>query len=314
MTPTILVVGATGNTGQNVIRTLPGLLKGTALESHRILAITRDAKSSVSQTLAKTPNVELVEKDWTTIDTAWLQSQNVTRAFIASHNMPTQFSDESILLVAMLYAGVEYVVRISTTHEVVSAATKVFYARTHWAIETMLSSPEFSAMQWTSLQPNVFINAFLDGPAQWVRDFKASGEQKPLEIILGKEDAVAILDPNDVGGVAAKLLAAGDTNTHNGKKYIIRGPENISGQDILDLVERYAGSKVESVKWRDTSMIDNLTEKGYPKIAAQSILATLEPAWEGKCRTDGVPTSEEVMGLWEPKGKVEDGFREMVEE
>ena len=109
MSPTILVIGATGNTGKNVICNLPYLIKSKN-ENYRILGLTRSLNNPVSQDLVKLPHVEMQEKDWTTIDSNWLKEQGVVRVFIASHNMPHQFMDESTLHIALLDAGVEYVV------------------------------------------------------------------------------------------------------------------------------------------------------------------------------------------------------------
>ncbi|KAK6222272.1 hypothetical protein LQW54_000972 [Pestalotiopsis sp. IQ-011] len=72
MDATILVIGATGNTGKNVLRTLPGL-PATAGLQYRILGLTRSTSHPVSQELAQLPGVEMVEKDWTQIDSAWLK-------------------------------------------------------------------------------------------------------------------------------------------------------------------------------------------------------------------------------------------------
>ncbi|KAF5855753.1 hypothetical protein ETB97_008471 [Aspergillus alliaceus] len=65
MAPTIVVIGATGNTGKSV-------------------------------NLATLPQVEM-QKDWATIDAAWLRSQEVGRVYIAPHNLPHQFVEESAL-------------------------------------------------------------------------------------------------------------------------------------------------------------------------------------------------------------------------
>ncbi|KAH5573109.1 hypothetical protein HBI24_202210 [Parastagonospora nodorum] len=314
MTPTILIVGATGNTGVNTVHTLSTLLNSPShpLSNHRILALARSTKTPTSTALSNLPSVEVVEKDWTTITTSWLTSQHVTRAFVASHNLPSHFSDESSLLVALLHASVQYVVRISTTPEVVSAASKVYYARAHWALETMLADADFKNMAWTSLQPNVFVGPYLGGPAAWVREYKNTGVQGKLGIILGEDDSVAILDAGDVGAIAGNLLALRDVEEHNGKRYVIRGPENVSGKDVLEWVEEAAGTKVEEVVWRDTSMIKGLGEKGYPENVIESIMCTCEPAWAGLCRTDVVPTSEEVVRLRAPRGSAEEGFLALV--
>jgi hypothetical protein len=130
---------------------------------------------------------------------------------------------------------------------------------------------------------------------------------------MGKHDSGAILDANDVGAIGAVLLLHGDTSPHHGKKFIILGREHISGLDILGLVEKHAGVKVQEVKWRDTSMITSLGEKGYPENVIQSIMCTCEPAWKGLCRTDVVPTSEEVVRMKKPEGKIWGPFADMLQ-
>lgn len=72
----------------------------------------------------------------------------------------------------MLHAGVKYVVKISTMEEFVGPANTVYYGRAHWAIEHMLSQPDFEPLQWTSLRPNVFTGAYLTLAIQWVKDYK----------------------------------------------------------------------------------------------------------------------------------------------
>jgi uncharacterized protein YbjT (DUF2867 family) len=130
MTLSILMVGATGNTGRNVVRTLPNLLKAT-IGSHRVLALTRDVKSSAPQDLAKITRVELIEKYLTEIDAAWLKAHGAIRAFVADHILPSQFMDESALYVAMLQAGIKPVVKICTVEEFVGPANTVYYGRAH---------------------------------------------------------------------------------------------------------------------------------------------------------------------------------------
>jgi uncharacterized protein YbjT (DUF2867 family) len=115
MPPTILVVGATGNTGRSVIRTLPELLQSSkTLTNHRILGLTRSLQNPTAKALAALPHVEFAEKDWTNIDAAWLSEQGVERVYIAPHNQPNQFTEESGFYLALLEAGVKYVVKVST--------------------------------------------------------------------------------------------------------------------------------------------------------------------------------------------------------
>lgn len=90
------MVGATGNTGQAVTRTLPKLLgSSSTLSGSRIIALTRSSSSPVAQELAKLPGVALIEQNWVDITADWLREHHIARAFIVSHNEPNQFAEES---------------------------------------------------------------------------------------------------------------------------------------------------------------------------------------------------------------------------
>lgn len=311
MTPSILVVGATGNTGRNVVRSLPNLVK-TTIGEHRIIALTRDAKSAISQEFAKIPQVEVIEKHWDTIDAEWLREHCVVRAFVASHNFAHQYTDESSLYVAMLQAGVKYVVRISTTNDAVSAANTVYYGRTHWAIEHTLDQPEYDSMLWTSLQANPFAPTVLVSILQWFQDYKTTGKQGPLKLNIGEADKVAVIDPDDVGHIAATLLATVDPKVHNKARYIIRGPEDNTGKDLVDLVEKYAGVKVEEVRFRDKSFTDNYTQWGYAERHIPSLTTALYPIWASKLSIANSPTAKEILDIAPPTTRLEDSLRAML--
>lgn len=115
MAPSILIVGATGNTGRSVVETLPKLLQDTKLSSYRILALTRSKDSAAAKKLSEISSVEVIEKNWTEINDDWLRQHEVERLFIASHNNISHFAEESQFHYFALQAGVKYAVRISTT-------------------------------------------------------------------------------------------------------------------------------------------------------------------------------------------------------
>ena len=93
----------------------------------------------VAQHLSKLPDVAVLEQNWVETAADWLREHKVARAFIASHNAPNQFAEESTFYLAALGAGVQYVVGISTTDANVRPDCDAYYPRTHWAIEAMLA-------------------------------------------------------------------------------------------------------------------------------------------------------------------------------
>jgi uncharacterized protein YbjT (DUF2867 family) len=304
MSPAILIVGATGNTGRSVTKTLSKLLQGNNSSEYRLIALTRSSKSSAAQQLATLPGVEVVEQNWVDITSDWLSEHKVVRAYIASHYDPNHFAEESTFHVAALNAGVKYVVRISTTAANARPDSKAYYARAHWAIEALLSSPEFDKMQFTSLQPNTFTTALLAGAANFIEHYRQTGEQVVLRLIAAKDVPLAPIDPDDVGVFAAHLLFQEDPTVHNKARYVLNGPESITGQQIVDLVGQRIGTQVKNVSYKDTSFLDWLYEHKYAathqsKNVIFSIHHALETAWDGS-RT-AFTTSKEVLQLAAPK-------------
>ncbi|KAI0403409.1 hypothetical protein F4802DRAFT_296991 [Xylaria palmicola] len=300
MAPTILIAGATGNTGRTVVETLSKLREtSNVLSGHRIVALTRSSKGAAAQALAKLPGVEVVEQNWIEITPDWLRSNEVVRAFIASQPQASQFTEETSFHIAALEAGVKYVVRISTTAPNVRPDAVPFYARTHWAIETLLSTPEFERLQWTSLQPNSFTNVYLESAAALIKGYRKTGKQDTLRIFSSKDAPVAIIDPYDVGVFAATLLAQEDTTPHNKARYVLNGPEDLTGDQLVKLVEQHIGTKVENVSFEDSSFVDYLAGiMPDPRNITMTIKKSSEPLIKGLCSVSS--TSKEVLELAPP--------------
>ncbi|KAK5110340.1 hypothetical protein LTR62_006048 [Meristemomyces frigidus] len=299
--PTILIVGATGNTGFPLTTYLPSLLPRTnTLRHYRILALTRNQASPSAQELAKLPGVETAEHNWTELDDTWLRSQNVKRIFIASHNEPSQFAEEGQFLGNALRAGVGYVVRISTTAANVKPDHPAYYPRTHWAIEQMLDQPEFEAMKWTSLQPNIFFNFVLPGAVEVIKEFKKTGKQIPLALMIAEDVPVGLIDPGDVGILAAHLLAQDDVAEYNRARLVLNGPGDVTGAQVAEMVEERIGAKIEKVTYRDVGFVERMAEQvPQAKNLIRSVRFAPVTAWEGLCKAE--TTSKEVLGLAAPR-------------
>ncbi|KAJ3537314.1 hypothetical protein NM208_g6364 [Fusarium decemcellulare] len=314
MPPTILVAGATGNTGRGVVETLTKLLKSDEnfLSGYRILALTRSLNGAAAKKLAQLPGVEVAEQNWVEITAEWLRQNNVVRAFIASHNQPNQFAEESTFHLAALQAGVEYVVRISTMAPNVRPDCPAYYPRTHWAIEAVLGSPEFQRMHWTSLQANLFSAFHLASAAELVKKYRETGKQGPLRLLASEDAPIAVIDSDEVGAIAAHLLVQKDTAIHNRAKYVLNGPQDITGSQIVKMVEDHIGTKVEDVHYKDMSFVEQMAAASQEsRNVIMSTKRAVETAWDGKCTA--AATSQEVLDLAPPKRTPEEVFKTMLE-
>jgi hypothetical protein len=168
----------------------------------------------------------------------------VVRIFVASYNKPNQFAEEGQFLVNALRAGVKYVVRNSTTAANIRPDIPVYYPRTYWAIEMLLGQPEFKALHWTSLQPNLFTTMGLNATAEFIKEFKKTGKQGPLSMMMDASTPAGLINPYDVGVIAAHLLAQEDTNPHNNANYVLNGPEDVTGEQVFKMANQYIGEPV----------------------------------------------------------------------
>lgn len=194
----------------------------------------------------------------------------------------------------------KYVVRISTTAANVHPDFPAYYPRQHWAIEAMLSSPEFEKLQWTSLQPNIFTTMALAPAVEFIKQYRRDGKQSTLRLIADRDAPVGCVHPDEVGRFAAALLSQEDYSVHNKAKYVLNGPEDITGKQIVKLVEQSIGTPVEDVKFRDMTFIDTWAASVKEnKSLILSIKHAAVTAWNGECST--ATTSKEVKELAAPQ-------------
>ena len=115
--------------------------------------------------------------------------------------------------------------------------------------------------------------------------------------MMAKDALVASNDPGEVGAFAARLLALDDLCSYNQAKYTLNGPENITREQYVRLIERHIGTELDSVVYQDVSFVDGLVANGFGgvgqfKTVMASIRYRLMTMWEGSC--NAATTSEEV--------------------
>ena len=299
----ILVVGATGNTGSSVVKHLSQLISSSN-QSHKIIALTRDTNSVAARELAQLKHVEIQEKNWLTIDDRWLIEAKVSRVYLASHNLPTQFVDESKFLVACKAAKIEYLVKLSTDIHWVKPDSPVYYGRAHWAIENLLEQNEFRQLNWTSLRANFFINTIVLPSILWL---KKNNTNDPMPVLLDEEAPTAFIDPKDVGEAAAKLLSLDDPSPHFKKKYNLSGPEDVTGKDVVSILEQITHRKIKSDYKNLNVFQDMIKQGGYPESVWESLNSGVRGnLWTGLSQLANTPTSPEMLALAPPHSTVKE--------
>ena len=241
----ILVFGATGHIGGELISILSS-------EGVPTVAVTR------------APGRERVLPGirWTKADLAEPASiegllAGVKTMFLLTGNGPDLAALQITAIRAAAKAGVQYVVKLSALGA--SDHSKSPIGRAHYEAEQELIA---SGMRWVILRPHVFMQNLFDQTPSIVREgriFAASGDGK-----------VPFVDTRDIAAVAAATLTH---SGHDGKKYVITGPEALSYFDVARILSGAVGRPITYVALSLEEARERMVRAGEAPWAIEGLLA-----------------------------------------
>jgi uncharacterized protein YbjT (DUF2867 family) len=216
----VLVTGATGNVGTQVVRELQ--TRGVSVR-----AFVRDPKAAA----AKLGDVELTVGDFGDPDALRRALVGVDQVFLTAADGPHKVAHETALIDAAADAGIGRIVKLSAIGARVGSPIPAF--GWHGAIEAHL---ERSNVPFVVLQPSFFMTNLL----------MVAGRVAGMgQLGAPSNDArVAMIDPRDVAAAAAAVLA--DTG-HEGRVYQLTGGEAITFADVARALAEAIGRSVEFV-------------------------------------------------------------------
>lgn len=158
----------------------------------------------------------------------------------------------------------------------------------------------------------MFLPFVLSPAVEYIKRHRESGNLQKFTTMLSADAPVGAVEPTEVRVFAAYLLAQEDITTHNNKRYVLNGPEDINGEQIVKLIEGYIGVKLEEVEFRDLSFIDAMAANtNGSKNVISTIKYALDTAYSGEC--SAATTSREVLEIAPPKSTPEDVLKRMLE-
>jgi uncharacterized protein YbjT (DUF2867 family) len=218
----ILITGATGTTGRDVVNELKRL--GAA----GVRVMVRDASKAG---FVRESGFEVVEGDFDRPETLDAALWSVERAFLLTPPSPQTTAQQSRFFEAARRAGVRYVVKFSAFGA--SPAAPGGFAKWHGDAEEELKA---SGLAYAMLRPNFFMQNLL-GQAQSIaaegRIYQPVGDAR-----------ASFVDTRDVAAVAARVLTE---DGHEGRAYDITGPEALSYHDVAARLSAATGREITYV-------------------------------------------------------------------
>lgn len=243
----VLVTGATGNVGSRVIRELEA-------RGETVRAFVRDPDAAAEKL---GDGVELVSGDFSDAVSVRRALEGVDRVFLACANHPRQVEYETTVIDAAAAAGVGRVVKLSALGAEVGSS--VAFWDWHGRIEEHLRA---SGIPFVMLRP-AFNTTNLLGSAEGVR------HEDTLFAPAGGA-SVSMIDPGDVAKAAAVALS---TEGHEGRTYVLTGPEVMTFERVAEELSAATGRSIRFVAVPDEAARQALVGSGMPDFVAGQIVA-----------------------------------------
>lgn len=267
MTNTILVTGATGNVGSQVVQQLiaAGINPRVAVRSVKKADALKQA------------GAELVEMDLDKPETVQPAFEGVDKVFLVSPFVPNMVELAAILVEAAKKANLKQIVRLSAL-----AQPGITLSKWHGEVEKMI---EDSGIPFTFLRPNGFMQNFTNSMADTIKT------QNAFYMPVG-DGKVSLVDTRDIAAVAVAAL----TNTgHEGKAYVITGPEALSNQQVASILSQVLGRTINYVDVPEDAARQGMQSAGMPDLLVNALLELYASYKAGQASTVS-PAVEQVTG------------------
>jgi uncharacterized protein YbjT (DUF2867 family) len=244
----ILVTGATGTIGKQVVRAL----------RERGLAVRAGARTPESLQDLKALGADTVRIDWDDSASLTAAFAGVDRVFLLTPFVEDDLPYVKAALAAARAAGVSFILRMSAAGADPDAPAAL--PRHHGQGENLVKD---SGIRWAVIRPNFFQDNFVNFQSGSI---KAQGAFYGA----GGEGKTAYVSSVDVGASAAAILAEPDK--HAGQTYLLTGPEAVSDGEAARLIGAVSGRQVNFVNLASDDLATGIRSQGAPEWQVQALL------------------------------------------
>jgi uncharacterized protein YbjT (DUF2867 family) len=273
--PLILVAGATGLTGTEVVRRL-------SARGAQVRALVRNAAGSnaaKAAELSRLPGVEVAEGDMARPESLIAALRGVDRAMLISSSDAAMRDVQYNFIDAAASAGVRHVVKQSGIMPEIDSPFR--FARMHGEIERHL---EQSGMAFTHVRAGEFMHSYFRQVPSIV---------KAGALFLPMADArIASIDVGDIADVAADVLTG---SGHEGRIYPITGPEALTMAEVAAKLSAATGMPLRYVNVSPEDFRSARLAAGAPPYLVEGLVELFAERRKGKEATVW-PTMENVFG------------------
>jgi len=274
MIGTILVTGATGTVGSEVVKQLSST-------GQRVRAAVHSATRAPSH--EKLNGVELVEIDYNNPENLVAAFKDVDKLYLLTPASPRAAELATNMVNEAKKAGIRHIVKQSIIGA--DRVLDVAHLRLHRQAEKII---EESEIPFTFLRPNDFMQNFVNFYSPTIKSKNA--------LYLPAEDAkVSFVDVRDIAAIAVKTLTDNGSGRHNGKAYAITGSEALSYYQVADILSIATDKKISYVNVSEEGTMLGMKDMGWDDWLINTTLQLFDLYRKGYA-SQVSSTVEEILG------------------
>ena len=273
MTETILITGATGTVGSEVVKQLSA--KGENI------IVKAAARSATDNTFENLNRVQVVQLDYDKPDSLAVALKGVDKLFLLTPFQSNMVDLTSNLVSEAKKAEVKYIAKQSVMGA--DAEPGITPGRLHRQAEKII---EESGIPFTFLRPNFFMQNFVNYYSNLIRS------QGAFYIPAG-DAKVSFVDVRDIAGVAVKSLI--NDNQQKGRAYNITGGEALSYGQAAEILSKAVGKKINYVNVTDQDARNGMKDMSMDEWTIKSMIELFEITRAGYV-SEISPIVEQVTG------------------
>ena len=270
MTETILITGATGTVGSEVVKHLVssksggggGVGKG---EKNVIVKAAVRSAANDDNTFQNLKEVQTVQLDYDKPDTLAAAFRDVDKFFLLTPFQSNMVDLTSNLVREAKDARVKYIVKQSVMGA--DAEPGISPGRLHRQAEKII---EESEIPFTFLRPNFFMQNFVNFYSHFIKTqgafYAPAGDAK-----------VSFVDVRDIASVAVQaLINDSQQQQHTQKAYDITGGEALSYGEAAEILSNKVGKKIKYVNISDKDARKGMKDAGMDEWTINSMIELFE--------------------------------------
>jgi uncharacterized protein YbjT (DUF2867 family) len=273
LTETILITGATGTVGSEVVKQLSA--KGENI------IVKAAARSATDNTFENLNRVQVVQLDYDKPDSLAVALKGVDKLFLLTPFQSNMVDLTSNLVSEAKKAEVKYIAKQSVMGA--DAEPGITPGRLHRQAEKII---EESGIPFTFLRPNFFMQNFVNYYSNLIRS------QGAFYIPAG-DAKVSFVDVRDIAAVAVKSLI--NDNQQKGRAYNITGGEALSYGQAAEILSKAVGKKINYVNVTDQDARKGMKDMSMDEWTIKSMIELFEITRAGYV-SEISPIVEQVTG------------------